>query len=849
MKLEDLNRTQDSFSYKSGEHWFSNSNYIVAVKDEEFSDRNLIPILYFENGKVYGIDTYDMSKILTTPNNNIPEVLPLAQRFSLTQLVKISYGNIIPNQRWYEGSSYPKCLTYHTNVHSIENNEILEVFEGEIDESKGRIKISNSDYFNSLITDIFIEESFAFFIETDLKIIGPFKALSKDSEGFFIVEKHNWKTFGEYEKNENTYYSAYINGVERKLIVPSANSLSLISEKSFLSDKEIIEEFKGKLNKSDFEINEINSVINHIKKATEIHSINEYIEKNERIRSILEKTENTIASDYELLQFLPQVDQIKNDIDKLETDKFNLEQEKENLINSKEQLDGKISDAQNRLSDLDKQIQNSQQTKDELLSKQSSELENKIEELEDKKNDLEQQLDLTYKQKDLADIEARLGVRKDDLKDCENQIRDLQETIDGLRRDNLEAQKDGQKRLIELVKQKKHFDFLSGRDLAEYDQQETSQYEDIDYCANANHNDYLTFRNLVSEKLANLGRKYDTHFIDNLLVSIHQNTLTVFAGLPGTGKTSLARMLINILTPTERSTEVSVHRGWTSQKDLIGFQNPLNNKFHPSSTGMYELLKKIDWESQNVDFKNHPMAYVLLDEANLSPLEHYWSTFYNLTDSIANENSLLRLNLGDTTQISFPNNIRFIATINSDQTTEPLSPRILDRVNMIQIPQQLQFESNIEFACEDIKHLKLAFSKSIEYFNLLDFRTENTNYTLSPKLVEIYSEMKKIFKDLQIFISPRIDIAIKKYCQIASKVMREESRPLDYCVAQRVLPLINVQGDKSKSKLEELQKVFDKYNLSASSEILNKILKRGEDDSFFEGTYNYFLTFSYAQGL
>jgi len=849
MKLEDLNQTQDSFSYKASKyHKFSNSKFIVAVKDEEFPDRNLIPLFYYDEGKVLGIDTYDMSKIHTSLPRNIDYE---TYSFSLLEVVKISQGDIKADDNWFEGSNKPKCWTFRTNINPIENNEILEVFEGDIDEAKGRIKI-HDDSFHSLITELYIEKSIAFFVETETKFIGPFKALRKDTEGYFIVEKHSLMTFGEYENNENTYYTTTVNDIQRKLIVPSTNTLNLISEKNLLSDTEILEEFKEKLNKSDFDVNKINSVLSHIKDAIEVSSIKEYVENNERIRNILERTETTLASDYKLLEFLPQVDQIKEDIEKLENHKFNLEQEKDNLRGIKEQLDIEIKESKDNLEELRIQIENSVKTKDEELKKVNSALEKEVNKLTAQKDELKKEIDCVYKNDELQKLEWHIDLKQKDLGKLKDEEAELKLVLEQLKKENLEAQKEGQKQLMELLKQKKYFDFLSGRDLADYDQKEQVAYIKKDYCSNPIHKDYLSFRTLVLEKLAKLGRKYDTHFIDNLLISIHQNTLTVFAGLPGTGKTSLARMLIKILTPSERSTEVSVHRGWTSQKDLIGFQNPLNNKFHPSSTGMFELLSQINSETEQGDFKELPLAYVLLDEANLSPLEHYWSTFYNLTDSIARGSSLLKLNLGDSTQIVYPNNIRFIATINSDQTTEPLSPRILDRVNMIQIPQQLQFESNIEFANEEIEHLKLAYSKSIEYFNLLDFKEDNINVTISPnveKLIQIYSEIKKKFKDLQIFISPRIDIAVKKYFIVASTVMREDTRPLDYCISQRILPLINVQGDKSKSKLDELQKVFVKYNLSASAEILNKILQRGEDDSFFEGTYNYFLTFSYAQGL
>ncbi len=849
MKIEDLNRSEDLFSYKN-EHRFNNSKYIVAVQDEDFPGRNLIPLFYHNEGEICGIDKYDMEKILTTQNNYMPDVPPLSQRFLLNQLVKISLGTIIQNERWYESSPYPKCKTFHTCVNDLGINEVIEVFDGEISEASGKVKFSE-DCLNPLINEVYIEKGVPFFIEDNKLLFGPFKAEKKDSEGYYVVEKHNWKTFGEYELNEQTYFEVVANDITRKLIVPFVNELKLITQKDFLTDDEIIAGFKNRLEKNNDNTLLIDEIINKIREISQIQSISEYIDNNERIKSILEKTENVLASDYELNKFLPEVGQIKEDIENLKNKKFDIENDYKRLSNQNQELISEIGSSKEELLKLKEQIDNIDKTKKEAIEKIKSELESEVNSLEEQKEILSQEIDCINKTKDLKELEITIDVRKGDLAKLQNEESELKAVLEQLRKENLEAQKDGQNQLMELLKQKKHFDFLSGRDLADYDNKAVTEEKiSKDYCSDANHNDYIGFRNLVIDKFAKVGRKYDNHFIDNLLISIHQNTLTVFAGLPGTGKTSLARILISLLTPKTRSTEIAVHRGWTSQKDLIGFQNPLNNKFHPSSTGMYSLLSQINGEKTPEEFDNYPLAYVLLDEANLSPLEHYWSTFYNLTDSVAKKDKYLELNLGDTAKISYPNNIRFIATINSDQTTETMSPRVLDRVNMIQIPQQTLFETNVEFALEDIEDLKLSYSKCREYFGLFDFKSENVNLDLSQEVIDIYTDLKKTFNDeLQIFISPRIDNAIKKYCHTAGKIMREESRPLDYCISQRILPLINMQGDKAKTKLEELQEKFKKHNLTNSSDILAKIIKRGDDDSLFEGTYNYFLTFSYAQGL
>jgi hypothetical protein len=76
--------------------------------------------------------------------------------------------------------------------------------------------------------------------------------------------------------------------------------------------------------------------------------------------------------------------------------------------------------------------------------------------------------------------------------------------------------------------------------------------------------------------------------------------------------------------------------------------------------------------------------------------------------------------------------------------------------------------------------------------------------------------------------------------------MKETSRPLDYCIAQRLLPMINVQGDTSKTHLEELLEIFVKKDLKKSESILRKIIETGNEESVFEGNYSYFLTLSYV---
>ena len=350
-------------------------------------------------------------------------------------------------------------------------------------------------------------------------------------------------------------------------------------------------------------------------------------------------------------------------------------------------------------------------------------------------------------------------------------------------------------------------------------------------------NQYREFRNELVAKLKQSNRNFEPHFVDNLLISIFQNTLTIFAGVPGTGKTTLARILTKILSPKEKIREVSVNRGWSSQKDFIGFVNPLTKRFHSSSTDIYSLVKQMNEESKDEGiYLKTPMSFIILDEANLSPLEHYWSSFYNLTDSTG----MLEVKLGHNETIKFPNNLRFIGTINYDHTTEELSPRVLDRINVIQLKsEEINFNS---ISNTKIKNIQLSFQRCIDFFELTD--NNHIEFKIEGRIEDGYREIKSEFKNLKIFISQRVEIAIKRYITLASKYMSDVNKPLDYCVAQRLLPLINLQGSENKQKLMLLRKKLDDNKCEISTRILDDIINIGSEKGIYEDNFNYFLTLS-----
>lgn len=336
----------------------------------------------------------------------------------------------------------------------------------------------------------------------------------------------------------------------------------------------------------------------------------------------------------------------------------------------------------------------------------------------------------------------------------------------------------------------------------------------------------------MSKKLKDNGRYLDDWQIANLLISTQQSFITFLAGLPGVGKTSLARLLIDVQGLKSRSKEIAVARGWTGQKDIIGYYNPLASRFQHSNTGLYHFLVSLDKEKDR-DIQDNAMAYVLLDEANLSPIEHYWSSFMGMTDS----NEDRSLILGDN-WVNITSGLRFISTINYDGTTEPLSPRVVDRAPVIVLdPSDAElFDDNVDLISKDSS---VVFPLSVSDMDTL-FGLEKTAPELENDEKPIFDNIKQILMGQgegyglgrPVSISPRKELAIRQFCGKARAVMREHSdlRAFDVAILQHVLPLIRGNGPSFAKRIEMLKLELQRADLSLSANYIQRIQVLGEED-------------------
>ena len=493
-----------------------------------------------------------------------------------------------------------------------------------------------------------------------------------------------------------------------------------------------------------------------------------------------------------------------------------LESENENLLNKKRVIENEIED----LKEI-KEILRSN-------NKEVSELDEKIAQRKKELNVLDDLNNLNVENAILRREHDRINK---DIHIAEDRLNTKKQELEELERQYFKKAKDGaHEKVLELIPFVRAINFetrvdnpkskqtLSENVLKMFNKEPFSQIDEYVGAAKS----FLKENN----------REFSTNEVINLLVNLNQNFLTVLVGIPGVGKTSLANLMSSFITSDEFSLEIPVARGWNSRKNLLGYYNPLKLEYQPDEFG---LVEKLIFCNKTQDALTRIPFIITLDEANLSQIEYYWSDFINLSDKEGRR--LLKMN--DIDDLYLPDGCRFIFTVNSDHTTELLSPRLIDRASIIKINYDPKNEPN--FSPKQNRAQNEFYSQEI------------LKSQFCPDKYELSSQEKKILSDIiavltddapkfgkQIAVSPRKNKIITQYCSVARNIFKfyhdNQLLALDYAVLQNILPLINGNGKDFLERLLRLKEECSNRSLSKSAQEVEKIIAKGKEFQNF----NYF---------
>jgi hypothetical protein len=185
---------------------------------------------------------------------------------------------------------------------------------------------------------------------------------------------------------------------------------------------------------------------------------------------------------------------------------------------------------------------------------------------------------------------------------------------------------------------------------------------------------------VLHERLRARGGFYAPALVAQYELAVQESRLVVLAGASGTGKTRLALEAAAELGAV--SCLVAVRPDWHANEDLLGYLPPFpGSRF--SSTAASEFIRSasIEAEAAAAEQRTPRPFHLCLDEMNLARPEHYLA---ELLSKMEVPNGKVAFHTGGTEagfppEIAYPPNLVIIGTVNLDETTLPISAKILDR--------------------------------------------------------------------------------------------------------------------------------------------------------------------------
>lgn len=168
---------------------------------------------------------------------------------------------------------------------------------------------------------------------------------------------------------------------------------------------------------------------------------------------------------------------------------------------------------------------------------------------------------------------------------------------------------------------------------------------------------------------------------------------TVLAGPSGTGKSSIVRLLAEAFQGT--FVDVQVKRHWTSSDEVLGYYSETAREWVPGP--LYPAILEAEDDGS--------LHFVRFDEMNLAPPEYYAAELLSAGEAWTREGDKVvsaRVQLPPVPPEKAPraprltNAVMLFGTLNVDETTQPLSPKMLDRSAVVTF-EQVDFASLPQF--------------------------------------------------------------------------------------------------------------------------------------------------------
>jgi MoxR-like ATPase len=299
--------------------------------------------------------------------------------------------------------------------------------------------------------------------------------------------------------------------------------------------------------------------------------------------------------------------------------------------------------------------------------------------------------------------------------------------------------------------------------------------------------------------IANQGLILSERTLRRFHVSLATRGFVVLSGVSGTGKTWLTELYADAVGAEYLL--VPVAPNWTTNEDLLGYLNPLDGAYHDTVFSQFLRRAAAEWTSATTAQRDPGQFILTLDEMNLARVEYYFAKFLSAME-VRSRRGTAGIELAPNETVELTPNLRFVGTVNIDETTHGFADKVFDRAQLIEL------EAPRDAIAEHIG--QAAFQET-----LLD--VYDAVATAKPFAFRVVDEIKSYVGE-----SEALDVAWKT--------------AVDEQVVQKVLPKLTGADPAVRFALEQLVNLAEEKGLDLA---FNKA-KRMLDDYDRDGFTSYF---------
>ena len=322
--------------------------------------------------------------------------------------------------------------------------------------------------------------------------------------------------------------------------------------------------------------------------------------------------------------------------------------------------------------------------------------------------------------------------------------------------------------------------------------------------------------------------------IVNFHTAIKTGNLVILSGMSGTGKSALVDTYAKALGIGKNNVLIiPVRPSWNDDSDLLGYVDLIHMVYRPSDTGFIDKIVEAS-EGGNKD----KLYLICLDEMNLARVEHYFSQFLSILEKPAGSrelvlydeqyDGLLYNSRRYPQRVSIGDNVKFIGTVNIDESTYHFSDKVLDRANVITL-EVLDYSQVDNWKEDKYRAASTPVWTNEEFGKLI--KKDDVTVANQGRIREFLWGMHLLLNEVNsnLGVGPRIVKSIEMYLrnipECESEFALSEREGLDYQVMQRILT-------KIRGPEEQMKDLFQPGAQNASA--LTTLLDRYSDISDFE---------------